>query len=232
MSLDQRVIALVDRALFECAFEHRVRALGERDHHDTGGADVEAMHDALALVHTGGGDPVAGGGQAAEHRGAGPAHRRMRGHRGGFVDRDDVRRRNTGSSCPRSRPGCSPAAAAPRAGAPAARRQKSADPTCRPAPRPVRRRRLRRWRPPRCGTVPAVAPARRRRACPPIPRGRASNARLTRAAPPRFSDRTVFMSPLIGFDQPYADPRCRSRSRKPTARPAGWRHPPPTDRRH
>ncbi len=90
MSLHQRVIALVDGALFERPLEQGVGALGQRHHHHPGRADVEAVHNALPLGHTRGGDPVTGGGQATEHRGSGPAHRRVRGHRRRLVDRDDV----------------------------------------------------------------------------------------------------------------------------------------------
>ncbi len=136
MSLHQRVIALVDRALLERPLEHGVGALGERHHHHPGGADVEAMHDALPLVHAGGGDPVTGSGQAAEHRRPGPAHRRVRGHRRPACRPRRCRRRSTGSSCPRCRRACSPAAPA-RSGsrtcshAPAVRR--SDFPACTPS---------------------------------------------------------------------------------------------------
>src|ERR1700753_1615091 len=66
MSLHQSVITLVDRALLERPLEQGVRPLGDRNDHDSGGTNVEAMHDALPLVYSGGGDPVAGRGQAAE----------------------------------------------------------------------------------------------------------------------------------------------------------------------
>src|SRR6201995_4096654 len=82
MSLHQSVITLVDRALLERTLEQGVRPLGDRNDHDSGGTDVEAMHDALPGVHAGGGDPVAVRGQPAEYRRPGPARRRVRGDPG------------------------------------------------------------------------------------------------------------------------------------------------------
>ena len=60
------MVALVDRALLELALEQRVRALRLGDDHQAGGADVEPVHDALALGGAGGGDAVAGGGEPAD----------------------------------------------------------------------------------------------------------------------------------------------------------------------
>ena len=67
VALDQRVVALVDRALPELLLEQRVRALRLGDDHQPGGADVEPVHDALALGGAGGRDAVAGGGEPADH---------------------------------------------------------------------------------------------------------------------------------------------------------------------
>ena len=41
----------VDRALLERPLEKGVRPYRDRNDHDSGGTDVEAVHDALALVH-------------------------------------------------------------------------------------------------------------------------------------------------------------------------------------
>src|SRR5271167_4516320 len=73
MSLHQSVITLVDRALLERPLEQGVRPLGDRYDHDSGGTDVEAMHDALSLVHSRGGDPVAGRVQPTDACAATPA---------------------------------------------------------------------------------------------------------------------------------------------------------------
>src|SRR5699024_4744170 len=60
MALHQRVVALLDGARLEGAFEYGIGPLGDRHHHHSGRADVEAVHDALTFGHPGGGDPVAG----------------------------------------------------------------------------------------------------------------------------------------------------------------------------
>lgn len=90
MALHQCVIALVDGARLEGALEHRVRAFRERHHHDTGGADVESMHDALTLMDSRRADAETRRGQAAEHRRSVPADRGVRSDTRRFVDRDDV----------------------------------------------------------------------------------------------------------------------------------------------
>ena len=83
-------VELVDGALLEGALEHRVRTLGDRHHHDTRRADVEAVHDALAFMDPRRADPKARRGKAAEHRRPVPSDGRVRGHAGRLVDRDDV----------------------------------------------------------------------------------------------------------------------------------------------
>ena len=65
MPLHQRVVGLVHRPGPEGPLQHRVRDLALRHHHQPRGADVEPLHDALALRHPGGGDPEAGAGQMA-----------------------------------------------------------------------------------------------------------------------------------------------------------------------
>ena len=90
VALDQRVVALVDRALAELLLEQGVGALGLGDDHQAGGADVEPVHDALALGGAGGGDAVAGRGQPADDGRAGPAGARVRGHADGLDDHHDV----------------------------------------------------------------------------------------------------------------------------------------------
>ena len=52
MPLHDGVVDLLDGALAERLFEHGVGALGLRDDHEAGGADVESMHDAGALCGT------------------------------------------------------------------------------------------------------------------------------------------------------------------------------------
>ena len=49
VALDQRVVGLVDRALLERALERGVGALGLGHDHQPAGADVQPVHDALAL---------------------------------------------------------------------------------------------------------------------------------------------------------------------------------------
>ncbi len=59
-ALDQRVVALVDGALFEGALEQGVGRLALGHDHRAGGVGVEAVHDALAFGGAAGGDRVAG----------------------------------------------------------------------------------------------------------------------------------------------------------------------------
>ena len=90
VALHQCVITLFDGALFERPLEHGVGAFGERHHHDTRGADVQAVHDALPLVDSRRADPETRRGEAAEHRRAVPSDGRVRGDARRLVDRDDV----------------------------------------------------------------------------------------------------------------------------------------------
>ena len=90
MALDQRVIGLVDRALLEGPLESGVGRLALRHDHQPAGADVEPVHDALALGGAGGGDPDAGRRQPAEDGRAGPARARVGGDPDRLVDDDDV----------------------------------------------------------------------------------------------------------------------------------------------
>jgi hypothetical protein len=73
MPLHDGVVDLLDLALLECALECGVRALRFGDDHEAARTDIEAVHDALALGCTRGGDAEAGGGQRAEHRRAFPS---------------------------------------------------------------------------------------------------------------------------------------------------------------
>src|SRR4029453_12256246 len=54
MALPQRVVDLVNAPRAECSFEDRVRMLALRDHHQPGGPDVQALHDAAPLRNPGG----------------------------------------------------------------------------------------------------------------------------------------------------------------------------------
>ncbi len=90
VALHERVVALVDRALLELALERGVRALRLGHRHEAGGADVEAVHDALALGGAGGGDAVPGGGQSAADGRPVPAGGRVGGDADGLDDHDDV----------------------------------------------------------------------------------------------------------------------------------------------
>ncbi len=90
VALDERVVALVDRALLELALQRRVRVLRLGDHHQAGGADVQAVHDALALGGAGGRDAVPGGGEAADHGRARPARGGVGGDADGLDDHDHV----------------------------------------------------------------------------------------------------------------------------------------------
>src|SRR3546814_10470652 len=70
--LHECVVGLGDGAVPEGVLEHRVGVLGLADHHHAGGADVEALHDALALGGTTGRDPITGTGQVPDHGRPGP----------------------------------------------------------------------------------------------------------------------------------------------------------------
>ena len=72
VALHERVVRLVDRAGAERLLEHRVRMLGLGDGHQAAGADVEPLHDALALGRAGRRDPHAGAGEVADDRRPGP----------------------------------------------------------------------------------------------------------------------------------------------------------------
>ena len=89
VALHQRVVGLVDGAVPEGVLEHGVGALGLRDHHHPGGADVEPLHDPLPLGGTARGDPEAGGREVPDDRRAGPAGARVHGHPDGLVDHHD-----------------------------------------------------------------------------------------------------------------------------------------------
>ena len=84
-ALDHGVVDLLRHALAELVLHGGVGALGLGHDHDPGGADVEPVHDPLALGGTRGGDVVAEGGQGAHHGGPYPAGRGVRGHAGGLV---------------------------------------------------------------------------------------------------------------------------------------------------
>ena len=90
MALDDGVVALVDGALLERPLEHGVGVLGLRDDHHPGRADVETVHDALALVGAGGTHAAAGRGQPAQDGRPVPAAGGVRRDADGLVDHDDV----------------------------------------------------------------------------------------------------------------------------------------------
>ena len=90
VALHEGVVALVDRALAELLLEQGVGPLGLGDHHQPRGADVQPVHDALALGGARGGDPVAGRREAADHGGAGPAGAGVGGHPDRLDDHHDV----------------------------------------------------------------------------------------------------------------------------------------------
>jgi hypothetical protein len=62
------VVDLVDLALLERALERGVGTLALGDDHEAARADVEPVHDALALGGAGRRDPEARGREGAEHR--------------------------------------------------------------------------------------------------------------------------------------------------------------------
>jgi hypothetical protein len=90
MSLDQRMIALVHRALPEGALQRAVGPLALGHHHHARGVRVQAVHDALAFGRAAGGHGVPGRLEAADDGRAGPAGRRMGGHAARFVHHHDV----------------------------------------------------------------------------------------------------------------------------------------------
>ena len=90
LALHERVVGLVDRALLELPLERGVGALALRDHHEPCRPDVEAVHDALALVGPRGRDAEAGAGEAADDGRAGPPRRGVRRDADGLVDDHDV----------------------------------------------------------------------------------------------------------------------------------------------
>ena len=91
MTLHERVVALVDRALAEGLLERGVGALALGDHHQPGRADVEAVHDALPLGRAGRRDAVAQRpASAADDGRPGPARARMGRDPDRLVDHDDV----------------------------------------------------------------------------------------------------------------------------------------------
>ena len=73
MALDEGVVGLVDRAVPEGVLQHGVGVLGLRDHHDAGGADVEALDDALPLARAAGRDAEARACEVTHHGGSVPA---------------------------------------------------------------------------------------------------------------------------------------------------------------
>ena len=83
------MVGLVDRPVAERVLEHRVGVLGLADHHHPGRADVEPLHDALALRGAAGGDPEAGAGEVADHRRPRPAGAGVHGDTDGLVDHHD-----------------------------------------------------------------------------------------------------------------------------------------------
>ena len=88
--LDDGVVGLLDRALLELPLQARVGGLALGDGHHARRADVEPVHDALALGRAGGADAVAGRREAADHGRAGPARAGVGGHADGLVDHHDV----------------------------------------------------------------------------------------------------------------------------------------------
>ncbi len=90
VALDEGVVLLLDDPVAELGLEQGVRALGLGDDHQSGGADVEAVDDALALGGAGGRDPVPGGGEAADDGGAGPAGAGVGGDADRLHDDHDV----------------------------------------------------------------------------------------------------------------------------------------------
>ena len=90
MALDERVVDLLDRAFLERPLEQGVGPLGLGDDHQAAGADVEPVHDALALRRAAGRDAEAGAGEPADHGRPGPAGARVRGDADRLVDHDEV----------------------------------------------------------------------------------------------------------------------------------------------
>ncbi len=172
-ALHERVVGLVDRALLEGPLEHRVGALAlGADHHQARGADVEPVHDALALA-----------GPARSRCGSrrrprppstfGPVQpdARVRGDADRLVDDDDVvvvvDDGHAGHRLGDDLEGR--AAGRCRAAAPRACRRRRPGRPCRRWRRRRSRRRRRRGRRPWCGTGRTAGRGRRRRA---RPRGR------------------------------------------------------------
>ena len=90
VALDERVVRLVDRPVAERLLEHRVGVLGLGDRHEAARADVEALHDALALRRSGRGDAHARPGEVPDDGRPFPPDARVRGHADRLVDHDDV----------------------------------------------------------------------------------------------------------------------------------------------
>ena len=90
VALDERVVDLVDLAVPEGVLEQRVGVLALGDHHHSRGADVEPLHDALALRRTASGDGDPGSPEVAHHGRPGPAHRGVYGDPDRLVDHHDV----------------------------------------------------------------------------------------------------------------------------------------------
>ena len=88
-TLHDRVVGLLDRALFEGAFEHAVGVFALRHDHESGGADVESLHDALTFGRTRGRDAEARCCEPADDRASGPTESRVGRHADGLVDDDE-----------------------------------------------------------------------------------------------------------------------------------------------
>ncbi len=90
MSLHQSTIDLLHLPLPEGALQHGVGVLTFRDNHDSRGADVQAVDDALTFGSTAGRNAVASGGEAADHGRPAEAGSRMGGHAHRLAHHDDV----------------------------------------------------------------------------------------------------------------------------------------------
>ncbi len=90
MPLHESVVDLLHRSFAKGLFEPRVGEFALGHHHQAAGAHVQAVHDALALRCSGGGDPVAGRGQPADDGRPVPARAGMGGNPDRLVHHDEI----------------------------------------------------------------------------------------------------------------------------------------------
>jgi hypothetical protein len=90
MSLDEGVVNLVHFPRFESPLEATVGDFALGDRHDARGPHIEAMHDALTLRRTGGGDAIASSGQRPQDRRPIPAGRRVGRETRRFIHENDI----------------------------------------------------------------------------------------------------------------------------------------------